>query len=339
MNFILRNENATRYECGYGCDNGVYLSLGSEAWFITDGRYSTEAREATHGAKVLISADPVKKAAQVLRKNKIKKCLFDPKEWDIFAFRKLDTGEKRRWKESPGFSHRRRIIKSRDEITLLKKAARIGAEAFDVAAAVFSDRGIGTDERRLTFLAESILKDYGKRQLSFDPIVALNDNAAKPHSRPGKKKMKNGDLLLMDAGVRYRGYCSDRTRTVSVAKGFDFGYDQYFGSRSIQRAYDTVLRAHDRAISKARSGMRASEIDALARDVIEKAGYGKYFVHSTGHGVGLDIHEMPYISAKNRERISDGMVFTIEPGIYIPGKFGIRIEDMVAMIRGRAEVL
>jgi Xaa-Pro aminopeptidase len=146
-------------------------------------------------------------------------------------------------------------------------------------------------------------------------------------------------MLLVDAGLKYKRYCSDRTRTVCAEKGFVFDTAQHFGKKKMQKAYDTVLKAHDRAIAKARSGMKAKEVDALTRDLIEKAGFGKYYVHSTGHGVGLDIHEMPYISSRSDTVIEDGMVYTIEPGIYIPGKFGIRIEDMVAMVDGRAKVL
>jgi len=118
-----------------------------------------------------------------------------------------------------------------------------------------------------------------------------------------------------------------------------FDTHQSFKSKKIQKAYDTVLKAHDRAISKARSGMKASKIDALARDVIDKAGFGDYFVHSTGHGVGLDIHEFPFISSKSDMVIEDGMVYTIEPGIYIPDEFGIRIEDVVVMSDGKAIVI
>jgi Xaa-Pro aminopeptidase len=118
-----------------------------------------------------------------------------------------------------------------------------------------------------------------------------------------------------------------------------FDTNQSFKSKKIQKAYDTVLKAHDNAIAKARSGMKAKTVDALTRDIVTKAGFGEYYVHSTGHGVGLDIHEMPYISAKSDTIIEDGMVYTIEPGIYIPGEFGIRIEDMVAMVDGKAVVL
>jgi len=156
---------------------------------------------------------------------------------------------------------------------------------------------------------------------------------------PTSKKLKKGDLLLFDAGVKYKRYCSDRTRTAYFDGTIEFKYKQKFKSKKIQKAYDTVLKAHDVAIKKARSGMKAKEIDRLARDVVEKAGFGKYFVHSTGHGVGLDIHEMPYISKTSDTIIEDGMVFTIEPGIYIEDSFGIRIEDMVVMKNGKAVVL
>jgi len=175
--------------------------------------------------------------------------------------------------------------------------------------------------------------------LSFDPIVAIGSNAAKPHALPTKRVLRRGDLLLLDAGLKYQRYCSDRTRTVRIGRDFTFRTKQNFENKKIQKAYDTVRKAHDKAISKARSGMRARDVDALARDVIDRAGFGKYFVHSTGHGVGLDIHEMPYISSRSRTKIADGMVYTVEPGIYIPGQFGIRIEDMVVMIDGKAKVL
>jgi Xaa-Pro aminopeptidase len=188
-------------------------------------------------------------------------------------------------------------------------------------------------------MAKTALSKYGKYDLSFDPIVAVGANAAKPHALPTPFELERESLFLVDAGLKYQRYCSDRTRTVCAKDGFDFGIKQKFGDKKIQKAYDTVLKAHDNAIAKARRGMRAKKVDALTRDIITKAGFGKYFVHSTGHGVGLDIHEMPYIASKSNTIIEDGMVYTIEPGIYIPDEFGIRIEDMVAMIDGRAVVL
>ncbi len=339
MKMILCDESALYYECGYSCDNAVLLRLGAEAWFFTDGRYAIEAKEAVRGAEVVIVRDIYAAAAKRLKKSGVKRCGYDPTEWDCHAFARLDPKGRIDWKAKPRWSWKRRIVKSEEEIHLLSRAAKAGAKAFDRIAEAFSKEGFGEEEYRLHFLAESILRKEGRRELSFDPIVAFGPNAAKPHAHPTKRRLKKGDLLLLDAGVKVERYCSDRTRTVRAKKGFDFGYEQKFSSKKIQRAYDTVRKAHDRAIAKARSGMRAKEVDALAREVIEKAGFGKYFVHSTGHGVGLDIHELPFIAAASRTRIEDGMVYTVEPGIYLPGEFGIRIEDTVVMRNGRAEIL
>jgi Xaa-Pro aminopeptidase len=214
----------------------------------------------------------------------------------------------------------------------------LGAKAFDRFAKKL-EKNIGKDERFLTDIAKRVLSKKGKYALSFDPIVALNANAANPHAKPSKDRLQKNDILLFDAGLKYKRYCSDRTRMAYIDKTIDFDLKQKIKDKKAQKVYDIVRKAHDRAIEKARSGMKASQIDALARDVIEKSGYGKYFVHSTGHGVGLDIHEMPFISSKSDIIIEDGMVFTIEPGIYLENEFGIRIEDMVVMKNSKAVIL
>ena len=339
MNYILRDENALYYECGYSCDHALYLHCGSDAYFITDGRYAIEAGEKVRGAEVIIARDLIRAACKVIRKSGIRRLRFDPKEWSVDAFEHLACTPRVRFKKVPDLSHKKRIIKSQQEIAILSTAATLGRKAFDRLAREIHRNGFGQNEQSLTYSAKAILSDLGRYDLSFDPIVAIGANAAKPHALPTERRLAKGDLLLVDAGLKYRRYCSDRTRTVHADKRFRFDTPQRFKSKKIQKAYDTVLKAHDRAIRKARTGMRAKKIDALAREVITKAGFGDYFVHSTGHGVGLDIHEMPFISARSRTTIEDGMVFTIEPGIYIPGEFGIRIEDMVAMVEGRAVVL
>ena len=339
MNYIVKDENAIYYECGFSSDNALFLKLGSEAFFITDSRYRVEAEALVQGATVIIEGDLYGEARKLIKKSKVKKVSYDPKEWNIFAFEKLRKDLKTKFKEVPDFSHRKRVIKSSEELLLLKKAASLGANAFDDFSKLIKKHGFKQDENMLTFMGKAMLSQKGKYELSFDPITAVNENAAKPHALPTDKKLKKHDLLLVDAGLKYKRYCSDRTRTVSASRDFEFVYEQKFKKKKIQKAYDLVLKAHDNAIKKARSGMKAKKIDAFTRDIIEKGGMAKYYVHSTGHGVGLDIHEMPYISAKSDMRVEDGMVYTIEPGIYIPGEFGIRIEDMVAMIDGQAVVL
>jgi Xaa-Pro aminopeptidase len=339
MNFMLKDENAIYYECGYSCDNALYLSLGSEAFFITDSRYTIDATQNVQGAKVVINGDLYAEAVNLLKKARVKKVIFDPKEWSVHGFDRISSDVKIVFDPQVDFSHKKRIIKSDEELKIIKKAVKLGAKAFEALAKEFSQSGFGEDEYTLTYKAKSILGDFGKYDLSFDPIVAVNANAAKPHATPTSTKLKKNDLLLVDAGLKYKRYCSDRTRTVFASEDLMFGTNQEFKSKKIQKSYDTVLKAHDNAIAKARSGMTAKKVDALTRDIITEAGFGEYFVHSTGHGVGLDIHEMPYISAKSDTVIEDGMVYTIEPGIYVPGEFGIRIEDMVAMVDGKAVVL
>ena len=340
MNYIVKDESAIYYEANYSCDNALFLKLGTESFLITDSRYEIEAKESVKGGiSVLITKNLYKLANSLIKNSQIKKIVYDPKEWSIFAFHKLSKNLNIKFKKRVDFSHKKRIIKERYELELLSISAKLGAEAFDRLAKRINRSGFKKDEYNLTYKTKEALSKKGKYQLSFEPIVAINANSAKPHAMPTTERLKRGDLLLVDAGLKYKRYCSDRTRTVYAKEGFSFSINQRFKSKKIQKIYDTVLKAHDVAISKARSGMKAKKIDSFARDIISKAGFGDYFVHSTGHGVGLDIHEMPYINSKSDTIIEDGMVYTIEPGIYLPNEFGVRIEDMVAMVNGRATIL
>ncbi len=341
MNYILRDENAIYYECGYSSDNAIFLALGSEKWLVTDSRYTVEAKEAVkRDVEVVEASDLLAAVRALMRGHEASRVVFDPKDWTVQGFealkRKLPSTH---FAPVTDFSHRKRIVKTEEEIAILAEAARLGREGFDLFAGYLNLTGRGKSEKRLHFEAVTALSHRGEYPLSFDPIVAIGPNAAKPHALPTDRTLKEGDLLLVDAGLKYRRYCSDRTRTVCMKEGVAFTDEQRFPSAKIQKAYDLVRRAHDTAIEKARSGMTGAQIDRLAREVIEKGGMGEYFVHSTGHGVGLDIHEMPYISARGKTVVEDGMVFTIEPGIYLPGEFGIRIEDMVVMEDGKARLL
>jgi len=339
VNYILTDENAIYYECGYSCDNALFLKLGDESFFLTDGRYEIEAKEMVQNASIIIDKELYKRANQIIKKSNIKKIIFDPKEWSVLNFNKLKDCLKVQFKQQIDLSHHKRVIKTQQELEILKVSAKLGAEAFDRLLKDIEKKGLGRDEFKLTYMAKKALSKKGAYELSFNPIVAINENSSKPHALPTDKILKKGDLLLVDAGLKYKRYCSDRTRTLYLKSDLSFTINQKFKNKKIQKVYDTVLKAHDEAIKRARSGMKAKEIDNIAREIIIKAGFGEYFVHSTGHGVGLDIHEMPYISTKSDTIIEDGMVYTIEPGIYIPDEFGIRIEDMVAMIGGRATVL
>ncbi len=339
-NYILKNENAVYYECGFSCDNEIFLQFGSERFFITDARYTTEAKEKLRGIKIVEARDVVKKAAELLQKHKIKKLHYDPNDFTVAAFEKLKASKYTYFEPAPDFSKRKRIIKSNREIKLIKEAVRLGAEAFDQFANYLKRHGLNQNEKRLFFECAAKLQNYGEYALSFEPIVAINENVAKPHALPGDTEIKIGSLILVDAGLKYARYCSDRTRVAEYNSEITFDKKrQSFLSAKRQKVYDTVLKAQEKAIKAAKPGVKACDVDKAAREVIDKAGFGKYFVHSTGHGVGLDIHELPVISAKSETILEENMVFTIEPGIYLPGEFGVRIEDMVRMAPTRAVVL
>ncbi len=339
-NYILLNENAVFYECGFSCDNVVFLNLNNEKYFITDARYTVEAKEFTKKCEVIESSNLIEDTKLLLKKNKIKKIVFDPNDFNLSFYQKLTADLKTDFKPQENFSKLKRIIKTDEEIKYLKKAASIGRDGFKQLAKYIAKNGFNEKESFLHFKAIEKMSSFGKYDLSFDPIVAINENAAKPHALPTSKKLKLNDLILVDAGVKYKRYCSDRTCTSNANfEKFSFKREQTFKNKKHQKIYDLVYKAQLNAINNVRVGMKASQIDKLTRDVIEKAGFGKYFVHSTGHGVGLDIHEFPNINSKSDVIIEDNMVFTIEPGIYLPKEFGVRIEDTVVMKNGKALIL
>lgn len=339
-NFILQNENAIYFECKFSCDNVIFLNLGEEKYFITDARYIIEAKEYAKNCEVVQSSNLIETTKEILRKNKIKKIVFDPNDFTYSTYTNLTETLKTQFIAKANFSKLKRVIKSDKEIILLKKAAVAGREGFKELAKFIRKNGFNQTEQLLYFKAFEKMSQIGKLDISFEPIVAINENAAKPHALPTSKKLKLHDLLLVDAGIKYKRYCSDRTCTSHVDfENFNFKREQKFKNEKHQKVYDIVLKAQLNAIEKARVGMKASQIDKLTRDVIDKSGYGKYFVHSTGHGVGLDIHEFPVINSKSDVIIEDNMVFTIEPGIYLPDEFGVRIEDTVVMQNGKAIIL
>ena len=339
-NYILLDENAVYYECGFSCDNVIFLKLGKESFFITDPRYTVEAKEFAKDCQIIESSNFIEDTKKLLVKAKIKKISFDPNDFKLSFYQKLTSNLKVEFVAKENFSKLKRIIKTDEEIALLKKAAQIGRSGFKELALYIRKNGFEQSENFLHFKAIEKMSHLGKYDLSFDPIIAINKNAAKPHALPTNKKLKLNDLILVDAGVKYKRYCSDRTCVTSANfEKLSFKREQKFKNKKHQKIYDLVYKAQLNAIEKARVGMKASQIDALTRNVIEKAGYGDRFIHSTGHGVGLDIHEFPNINSKSDVIIEDNMVFTIEPGIYLPKEFGVRIEDTVVMKDGKAVIL
>lgn len=337
MLFITNDQNAMFYECNFSCDNGIFFKSHEQSFFITDSRYTLEAREKikNKNIEVITSSDLI---ADLIKLAKgIDNIIFDPSQISLESYNKIS--QTLNLKAESNFHQKLRIIKNENEIKMIKKSQELNKKAFKNFANFLSNNKInGKNELFLNFKAREFLSNKGKYNLSFDPIVAINHSAAKPHALPSKDKIKEGDILLFDAGIKYKRYCSDMTRTAVYDGNIKFTKKQKM-PKKIQKIYDIVLKAQELAIKKARSGMKAKEIDLIARDYISNAGYGKFFTHSTGHGIGLDIHELPIISYKSETIIEDGMIFSIEPGIYLDNEIGIRIEDLVVIKDGKAEIL
>lgn len=335
-NYILKDENAVYFECGYSCDNEIFINFGDKRFFITDARYAIEARARIENSEVIESKDIIKSARLLLRSLGVRDMVFNPSDFSYFEFTNLSRDLHLNFIAKNEFSKLKRQVKSSFEIDILRHSAKLGATKFDELSKSISQ---GMSERAINFRAENILRDGGNLDISFDPITAINANAAKAHALPLDEQIKNGDLLLVDAGVKYLRYCSDRTRTVEFGDEFEFSKEQKFSNSKKDEIYQIVKEAQNLAIKAVKPGVRACDIDAAARDFIAKNGYGDYFFHSIGHGVGLDIHEFPIISPRSSTIIEPGMVFSIEPGIYLEGEFGVRIEDVVAVTNDGCEVL
>jgi len=219
-----------------------------------------------------------------------------------------------------------RSIKELEELELIGKAIELTDAAFQHAKATIRPQ---MTEMEAAWEIESFLRQGGSEGIPFDIIVASGSNSALPHAKPGRKMIQSGEPVLVDMGARIDGYCSDFSRTLCLGKP----------GKNLLGIYDIVLKAQLAAIEGIESGMNAPQADALARSVIEKSGYGDAFGHSLGHGVGLEVHELPTLSSISSDLLSDGMVFTIEPAIYVAGWGGVRIEDMVVLEEGKVKVL
>lgn len=219
-----------------------------------------------------------------------------------------------------------RAVKSRSEIEIIRRAVKIADEGVKRAIDFISP---GIREYEVAAEAEYVMRKMGSNGTSFDTIIASGNRSAFPHASCSDRKLENGDLVIIDLGVRYKNYCSDISRTCTVGTP----------SSKQEELFQTVLNAQQKAIEIIRPGVKASEIDEAAREVIKVAGYGDFFVHSFGHGIGIEVHEYPSLSSSSKDTIESDMVFTAEPGVYIPNFGGCRIEDMVHVRDDGYEIL
>lgn len=219
-----------------------------------------------------------------------------------------------------------RMIKDAEEIQLMREASLVNDK---VMAEIVTLIGQGYDETKVCKLLSEVYEKHGTDSFSFYPLIAYGANAAEPHHESDKTVIKNGDSVIIDIGGLTNRYCSDMTRTVFYGRV----------SEQAKEVYNIVLEANKRGIEAVRPGVRCCDIDGAARKFIEDAGYGEYFTHRTGHNIGIEVHEFPDISSVNEMEVKPGMIFSVEPGIYLPGKLGVRIEDLVVVTETGCEVL
>src|ERR1019366_8438652 len=328
-----------RWLCGFTGSNaalalvwGKGAPAGKRAVLFTDGRYTAQAKAEAVGTRVAIAAKSAAIAAcEWLAEAGVKRGGFDEGNTTVAALKQMRAAVpawvRRRMFEPVGpLVAKLRWVKDAGEIWKLRAAAALGCRLFEGAVETMQ---AGMTETAVAAELEYAARVAGAEGMSFPTIVASGERSALPHGHATRAKLPKRGFVTLGFGVVLDGYCSDMTRTVHMGRALAEERD----------AYDAVLEAQEAGVAAVRAGVTAGEVDEAARSVLRRVGLDKWFSHSTGHGVGLEIHEGPRLATKQTQRLEAGMVVTIEPGIYMPGKFGVRIEDMVLVTAKGGEVL
>lgn len=318
-----------RYLSGFKNDESWALVSPKGRVFITDSRYVEQARKEAEGFEVIVrdKKSVTEIVADCTRRWKVKKLGFEAPSvtYSFFAALAKSVG-KDKVVPTSNLVESLRIFKDAGEITLLRRSAEIAVKGYHYVRQAARP---GMRERDAQGRLEYYTKTLGSTKPSFDIIIAAGARSSMPHCQTNETRMRNNDIVLVDMGVVYDGYCSDLTRCFFLGKI----------SPLHKKIHDLVWEAQRAGIRKAAPGVACREVDEASRSVIRKHGYGDFFGHSTGHGVGLEIHEAPGVSGTSDTVLKPGMVITVEPGVYLPGKFGVRIEDMVLIKDKGNEVL
>ncbi len=330
---ILTDGYNNDYLTGYKGHTGMVLILGKERFVLTDSRYTEQAENEAKDFKVIdIGMDGYSRTIKKLIEDKLGeqktsdeksplKLGFEDKNISYSQYKALvdNIGELATLEELGDRVNGLRMVKSEDEIQLIAQAEAIGDEAFNH---IINYIEVGMTEKQVALELEYVMKSLGADGLSFDTIVASGTNSSMPHAVPTDKVIEDGDFVTLDFGCIYKGYCSDMTRTIHMGDEM---------TEKELEVYTVVLNAQKSALNAIKPGMVCCDIDKIARDYINDAGYGDYFGHGLGHGVGLYIHEEPRFSRTCDVVLEPGMVLSVEPGIYLPGEFGVRIEDLIVV--------
>ena len=310
-----------------GSDAALILTL-KDSFFLTDSRYWTQAEEEVKASQIVHYKKKMDGIASLLLDLRLKKIGFESSSLTFSIHQSLmeKLAKKAEFQPLEKEIKNLRAFKDAQELALIRTSIDFSSKAFLHIAEMLRE---GVAEREVALEMEFFMKKNGAQALGFDIIIASGKRSALPHGRASDKRIEKGDFILIDFGSDFRGYYSDQTRTLICGKP----------SPKQEEIYQIVKDAHDKAIEKVRPGIPICEVDQAARDYIQEQGYGDYFGHGTGHGIGLAIHEDPVVNSENKDLLREGMVFTIEPGIYIPDWGGVRIEDMVRVTSQGVEVL
>jgi Xaa-Pro aminopeptidase len=325
---ITENQKNRRYISGFTGSTGWVIVTQEEALLVTDFRYVDQAAaEASHFTIVDNERKPVEAIAQALQKLGVKRLAFEKNH--------ISVGVHETWKEAftgvelvptSGIIEELRMYKDESELDIIREAVRIADAAF---THILSYIRPGVREIDVAMELEFFMRRQGAASSAFDIIVASGVRGSLPHGRASEKVIEAGEMVTLDFGALYKGYNSDITRTVSVGEPHP----------KMKEIYEIVLRAQVNGVNQIKPGMTGKEADALTRDIITEAGYGSAYGHSTGHGLGLDVHELPNLSAASSVVLKPGMLVTVEPGIYISDLGGVRIEDDVLITESGCEIL
>ncbi len=321
-----------RYLSGFTGSSGALVLGSGKARLFTDGRYREQVHAEVKGIAVAIEPrSPALAAVEWAAQNGITRCVFDAEHTTVAQYEAMQRAVPSKSRRgflvtSEALVAGLREIKDAEEIECMRAAARLGCDLF---SGVLNILEAGMPEISVAAWLETEARRRGASAMSFDTIVASGERSALPHGRASSAKLPRRGFVTLDFGVILAGYCSDMTRTVHLGQA---GPDA-------RRVYDLVLEAQEAALAAVCAGTEAGTVDEAARSVLRTAGLGEFFVHSTGHGVGLEIHEGPRLAAKQKQRLKAGMVVTVEPGVYRPGEFGVRIEDMVLVSPRGGDVL
>ncbi len=326
--FISTHLPTVRYLCGFSGSNSLLIVQRDAVIFLTDFRYKEQIQtEVTADKKIIGRGNLIEFASKKNIFISLEKIGYEQDHCTITSFTSCQKfiGAKK-LSAAENIVENLRAIKEEEEISLIHAAAEISDKVFQKLLGIIKP---GISENDISAEISYLHKKFGAEGDAFETIAASGERGALPHGRATNKKIKSGEFVTLDFGCVYQGYHSDMTRTVAVGKI----------SSEMKKVYSIVLEAQEKACNDIAIGMKAKNLDATARNVIAKKGFKNYFGHSLGHGVGLEIHEAPKISAASTDVINAGQVITIEPGIYLPRRFGIRIEDCVVIRNGGGEIL